>query len=109
MNIEEVFRKLRPVMGQQLDMLWQEFLVSDTPTRQTIERTLRVMLAQRLSETYESEHVLLKPPPANLASTSVCSAVPAAARPTWPTCYSAAWSGLENHSWCLTGSATTAT
>ncbi|MEE9294841.1 MAG: DUF87 domain-containing protein, partial [Phycisphaerae bacterium] len=68
MNIEEVFRKLRPVMGSQLDALWQEYLVSDTTIRQTIERTLRVTLAQRLSETFESEHVLLKPPPQDLAA-----------------------------------------
>ena len=26
MNIEEVFRKLRPIMGSQLDTLWQEYL-----------------------------------------------------------------------------------
>lgn len=67
MNIEDVFRKLRPVMGPQLDLLWQEYLVSDTEIRQTIERTLRVTLAQRLAETFESEHVLLKPPPRDLA------------------------------------------
>ncbi len=68
MNIEEVFRKLRPIMGSQLDMLWQEYLVSDTATRQTIERTLRVALAQRLAETFESEHVLLKPPPRDVVA-----------------------------------------
>jgi len=54
-------------MGPQLDALWQEYLVSDTQIRQTIERTLRVTLAQRLAETFESEHVLLKPPPQDLA------------------------------------------
>lgn len=67
MNIEEVFRKLRPVMGQQLDVLWQEYLIADADVRQTIERTLRVTLAQRLAETFESEHVLLKPPPEHAA------------------------------------------
>ena len=67
MSIEELFRKLRPVMGQQLDVLWQEYLVADADVRQTIERTLRVTLAQRLSETFESEHVLLKPPPEHVA------------------------------------------
>jgi len=67
MNIEEVFTKLRPVMGPQLDTLWQEYLMADTAIRQTIERTLRVTLAQRLSETYEKEQVLLKPPPRDLA------------------------------------------
>jgi hypothetical protein len=68
MNIEEVFRKLRPIMGPQLDALWQEYLVSDTQLRQTIERTLRVMLAQRLAEGFGSEHVLLRPPPRELAA-----------------------------------------
>lgn len=67
MKIDEVFRKLGPVMGGQLDLLWQEYLVSDTSTRQTIERMLRVTLAQRLGETFESEQVLLKPPPQELS------------------------------------------
>ncbi|MCX5683239.1 MAG: DUF87 domain-containing protein [Planctomycetota bacterium] len=68
MNIEEVFRKLRPIMGEQLDILWQEYLVADTDTRQTVERMLRVMAAQRLAETFESEQVLLKPPPQDMAA-----------------------------------------
>jgi len=67
MKIDEVFRKLGPLMGKRLGLLWQEYLVSDTSTRQTIERMLRVTLAQRLGETFESEQVLLKPPPQGLA------------------------------------------
>jgi hypothetical protein len=67
MNIEDVFRKLRPIMGEQLDILWQEYLVADVEVRKAIECTLRVTLAQRLSETFESEHVLLKPPPQEIA------------------------------------------
>ena len=67
MNIEEVFRKLRPIMGRQLDVLWQEYLVADGEVRKAIEQTLRVTLAQRLAETFESEQVLLKPPPQEVA------------------------------------------
>jgi hypothetical protein len=67
MNIDEVFRKLRPIVGEQLDILWQEYLVADVDSRQTIERMLRVMLAQRLAETFESEQILLKPPPRDVA------------------------------------------
>jgi len=67
MDIEEVFRKLRPVMGPQLDALWQEYLVADASIRRTIESTLRIILAQRLAETFDSEQVLLKPPPQEIA------------------------------------------
>jgi len=59
MNIEEAFRKLPPVRGPRLEAHWQECLVSDTTLRQTIERTLRLRLAERLSETFDSEQVLM--------------------------------------------------
>jgi hypothetical protein len=68
MKIDDVFRKLRPVMGPKLDLLWQEYVVSDASVRREIERVLRIELAQRLDETFESSQVLLKPPPAPLVA-----------------------------------------
>jgi predicted NACHT family NTPase len=67
MKMDEVFRKLRPVMGPKLDLLWQEYIVADAPIRRDIERILRLQLGQRLQETFESNNVLLKPPPAEIA------------------------------------------
>jgi hypothetical protein len=67
MKIEDVFYKLRPIWGRRLDLLWQEYLVADPPLRKTIEKVLRVQLARELGETFESEQVLLKPPPQELA------------------------------------------
>ena len=66
MKIEDVFYKLRPISGKQLDLLWQEYLIAEAPLRKVIERTLRVQLARQLGETYESEHILLKVPPQHL-------------------------------------------
>lgn len=63
MKIDEVFRKLRPLMGPKLDLLWQEYVIADALIRREIERILRIELARRLNETFESSHVLLKPPP----------------------------------------------
>lgn len=67
MNIDEVFRKLKPAMGDKLDVLWQEYILADQATRQLIEKTLRVMLARRYDEAFDSEQVLLEPPPEELA------------------------------------------
>ena len=67
MKIEDVFYKLRPIMGKQIDLLWQEYLVADPPLRKVIEKILRLQLAQRLGETFESEQVLLKLPPQDMA------------------------------------------
>jgi len=55
------------VMGHKLDVLWQEYVLSDQATRQMIEKTLRVTLARRYDEAFDSEQVLLEPPPEELA------------------------------------------
>ncbi|MGA2916618.1 MAG: DUF87 domain-containing protein [Sedimentisphaerales bacterium] len=68
MKIDEVFRKLRPLMGPKLDLLWQEYVIADASVRGQIERILRIELAQRLNETFESSYVLLKLPPSEIAA-----------------------------------------
>ena len=67
MNIDEVFRKLKPAMGHKLNVLWQEYILADPNTRQLIEQSLRIMLARRYDEAFDSEQVLLEPPPEELA------------------------------------------
>jgi len=66
-NVDEVFRKLKPVMGEKLNVLWQEYILGDEATRQLIERSLRIILARRFHEAFDSEQVLLEPPPREVA------------------------------------------
>lgn len=67
MDIDEVFRKLKPVMGRKLELLWQEYILAGPDIRRMIEQTLRVMLARRYDEAFDSRHVLLAPPPEDVA------------------------------------------
>ena len=68
MNVDEVFRKLKPVMGEKLNVLWQEYILGDEATRQLIERSLRIILARRFHEAFDTEQVLLEPPPREVAA-----------------------------------------
>jgi hypothetical protein len=60
-------------MGPRLDLLWQEYVIAGPEVRQEIERVLRIELACRLNETFESTGILLKPPLAQV-SAGACSA-----------------------------------
>jgi len=52
-KIEDVFRKLKPIAEQDMDLLWQEYILADTKTRKSIEEALLIILAENLNETYE--------------------------------------------------------
>jgi len=65
--MEEVFRKLRPVMGPEADRLWRIYITSDRDVRRTIEQSLRLRLARELGRSFESRDILLEPPPEELA------------------------------------------
>ena len=67
MKIEDVFSKLKPVMGKRLDLLWQEYILATPATRKMIEDTLRITLAKSVNRTFEEPDILLEPPAAHIA------------------------------------------
>jgi len=67
MKIEDVFKKLRPLIGNKLDLLWQEYILSDPKTQKFIEMSLRLVLAKMFGETFEQKEILLEPPPRETA------------------------------------------
>ena len=67
MKVEDIFKKLKPVAGKSLDLLWQEYLISDSKTQKVIETGLQLILARVFGETFEETEILLEPPPEDIA------------------------------------------
>lgn len=67
MKPEDLFKKLRPVFGQTLDQLWQEYLLSDAKTQKLIEANLQIALVKAFDETFQEREILLEPPPEELS------------------------------------------
>jgi len=66
MEIDELFRKLKPVLGKRIDQLWLEYHLN--PQSHTeIEGMLHALAAKHLDNNYEHKRVLLTPPPQELA------------------------------------------
>jgi len=65
-EIDEICRKLKPVLGQQIDRLWSMYQAEKPQGRKWIHITLLNLLQQHLNQTYEQKKVLLTPPPANM-------------------------------------------
>lgn len=68
MKIEDVFKKLKPLAIKDMDLLWQEYILSDSKGKKSIEEALSIALAQNLDETFEEKNILLEPPPKEIAA-----------------------------------------
>jgi DNA-binding MarR family transcriptional regulator len=63
MAVDELCKKLRPVLGRQVDKLWELYQLEDQYGKQWIETILIKLLSEHLEETYISRKILLEPPP----------------------------------------------
>ena len=61
MEIDELFRKLKPVLGKGIDQLWLEYQLNPE-SRADIEGILHTLAAKHLDNNYEHRRVLLTPP-----------------------------------------------
>ena len=68
MEVEELCRKLKPVLGTKADALWLAYTTASTPAeRQEIAIALNILGSQKLHVSYEPGRVLLPPPPRTAA------------------------------------------
>jgi len=63
-RVQELCRKLKPVLGQKIDRLWSAYLSeSDPGGKADIEQTLELLAAKHLGQNYEPDRSPFPPPP----------------------------------------------
>jgi hypothetical protein len=67
MEINELFQKLKPVLGDKVKALWLEYVLNPD-SRQEIEGLLRTLADKHLDQDFESKQILLQPPAKEEAS-----------------------------------------
>jgi len=64
LTVEELCRKLRPILGKRIDDLYLKYSLADTlEQKREIEQMLIALYHKHLSESILSEKILLEPPP----------------------------------------------
>lgn len=67
LTVEELCKKLKPVFGKKIDLLYLKYTVTDSlETRREIERMLNVLYQKHVNENVLNDKVLLEPPAEDL-------------------------------------------
>ena len=66
MDIDELFRKLKPILGKKVNHLWTEYQLNPEGRRE-IEGILKVLAARLLNNNYRKKNIILDPPPSEIA------------------------------------------
>ncbi|MBA7701314.1 hypothetical protein ES703_110049 [subsurface metagenome] len=67
-EVDEICRKLKPVLGEQIDRLWSLYQAEKPQGRKWIHVTLLKLMERHLNQTYEVKKLLLPPPPEKMCS-----------------------------------------
>jgi DNA-binding MarR family transcriptional regulator len=67
-RIEELFRKLKPFLGDKADGLWLSYTNANPKLKQSIEGMLEILAAKHLGETFQNDKIILDPPAKSLSS-----------------------------------------
>ncbi len=61
MDVKQTLTELKPVLGVQVDDLWQAYLASDEKGKKELEQYLEILYAQFVDD-YEQKKIVLEPP-----------------------------------------------
>ncbi len=62
-RVEEMCRRLKPILGDRADTLWVAYLTEDYEGRKEIENMLQILYLRSLNQRVDTEKILLSPPP----------------------------------------------
>jgi len=68
MQVDDICKKLKPVLGEKIDRLWSLYQTEDSEGKKWVHVTLLKLLAEHLGETYEGSRILMSPPPEEVSS-----------------------------------------
>jgi DNA-binding MarR family transcriptional regulator len=61
-RVEELFNKLKPVLGEKADQLWLIYANASPKMKQNIQGMLEIMASKELGETFQNDKIVLDPP-----------------------------------------------
>ena len=67
-RVEELFRKLKPFLGQKADQLWLIYANATPKMKQSIEGMLEILAAKEFGETFQNDKIVLDPPSEELSN-----------------------------------------
>ncbi len=67
-KVQEMCRRLKPILGNKADTLWVAYLTEDYEGRREIENMLEILSLQSLNQRVDIEKILLSPPPREICS-----------------------------------------
>ena len=67
MEIEDLFKRLRPILGERVDALWLDYQLNPE-SRRELEGILRALAMKHLGASYETKNILLVPPSSDVAA-----------------------------------------
>ena len=65
---EDLFRKLKPILGDKADSIWLTYANVNPKLKQNIEGMLEILASQHLGETFQNDKIVLEPPSEDFSS-----------------------------------------